>query len=110
MPISQLITIAPLSQGGTADDSKTTVLDAASIKTAVSTKKAKATKAAKLAAEEEESMRKSLAFATSQRERSTEKHVFVTPLRKPAVDDPKTTPAVKIGHPMLIFQPAPCQS
>ena len=98
MPISQLITIAPLSQGGAADGSKTTVLDAASIKTAVSTKKAKATKAAKLAAKEEDSMRKSLAFATSQRERSTEKHVFVTPLRKPAVDDPKTTPAVKIGQ------------
>ena len=98
MPPSHLIAIAPLPQGGKTDASKASALDTTSIKTAVSTKKAQATKAAKRAAKEEADMTKSLAFATKQRERSTKEQEFVTPLRKPAVDDPKTTPAVKVGQ------------
>ena len=98
MPISHLLAIAPLPQNVTTDASKANALDATSIKTAVSTKKAQATKATKRAAKEEADMTKSLAFATKQRERSTKEQEFVTPLRKPAVDDPKTTPAVKVGQ------------
>ncbi len=97
MPPSHLIAIAPLPQGGKTDASKASALDTTSIKTAVSTKKAQATKAAKRAAKEEADMTKSLAFAMKQRERSSKEQDFVTPLRKPAVDDPKTTPAVKLG-------------
>ena len=42
-------------------------------------------------------MAKSLTFATKQRERSSKEQAFVTPLRKPDVNDPKTTPAVAVG-------------